>query len=361
MRPDFNRFPLLVAWELTQACMLACRHCRASAQPEPLPGELSTQEGLALLQELASYTPKPILLPTGGDPLSRPDVFVLLKEARRLGITVGITPAVTPRLTREVVQQFKELNVHQMALSLDGASPESHDTFRGVPGTFDLAMQALDWARELGLLTQINTTVTRHTAPELPALAEILHHKGVATWEVFFLVPVGRGALLQQLSAEGYEEVMEFLYLCSRRYQFKIRTTEGPQFRRVVLQKRRLEGDEDGALVGHGRGVHLSDGNGFVFVSSTGEVCPSGFLPVTGGNIRQQPLLSIYRDHLMFRELRDKTLLKGKCGVCEYRQICGGSRARAWAESGDYLAEEPRCAYTPPRWAEAPARELEPA
>jgi radical SAM protein len=347
MRPDFDRFPLLVAWEMTHACMLACRHCRASAEPEPLPGELSTEEGLALLRELATYSPRPILLPTGGDPLSRPDLFLLLEEAQNLGIKVGITPAVTPKLTREVVQRFQDLGVHQMALSLDGASPLSHDSFRGVPGTFDLAMEALGWARETGLLTQINTTVTRLTAPELPALAEILEAKGVATWEVFFLVPVGRGALLQQLSAEEYEGVLEFLYQASRRYTFKIRTTEGPHFRRVVLQQRRLAGDQDGALVGHGRGVHLSDGNGFVFVSATGEVCPSGFLPVSGGNVRQQSLLSIYRENRLFQELRDKKLLKGKCGVCDFREICGGSRARAWAETGDPLAAEPRCVYLP--------------
>lgn len=206
MKPDLHRFPLLVAWEMTRACLLAYLHCRASAEPNPLPGELSTEEGLRLLRELSTYTPKPILLPTGGDPLARPDLFLLLEEAQRLGLKVGITPAVTPRLTREVVARFKALGVHQMAISLDGASPEAHDGFRGVEGTFALALKALDWAREVGLMTQVNTTVSRRTWQELPGIPEILAEKGVATWEVFFLVPVGRGALLDQLSPEEYEE-----------------------------------------------------------------------------------------------------------------------------------------------------------
>ncbi|WP_018110797.1 TIGR04053 family radical SAM/SPASM domain-containing protein [Thermus igniterrae] len=347
MKPDLHRFPLLVAWEMTRACLLACVHCRASAEPDPLPGELTTEEGLRLLRELATYTPKPILLPTGGDPLARPDLFLLLEEAQRLGIKVGITPAVTPRLTREVVARFKALGVHQMAISLDGASPEAHDGFRGVPGTFALALQALDWAREVGLLTQVNTTVSRRTVGELPGIARILAEKGVATWEVFFLVPVGRGALLEQLSPEEYEAVMHLLYDLSRQYPFKVRTTEGPMFRRVALERRQAQGGEDGALVGEGRGVHLSDGFGFVFVSATGEVYPSGFLPLSAGNVREKSLLEIYQKSPLFLELRNKALLKGKCGVCEYRELCGGSRARAWAETGDHLAQDPRCAYVP--------------
>ncbi|BDG15272.1 TIGR04053 family radical SAM/SPASM domain-containing protein [Thermus brockianus] len=354
MKPDLHRFPLLVAWEMTRACLLACQHCRASAVPDPLPDELSTAEGLKLLRELATYTPKPILLPTGGDPLARPDLFLLLEEAQRLGLKVGITPAVTPRLTREVVARFRELGVHQMAISLDGASPETHDGFRGVPGTFALALKALTWAKEVGLMTQVNTTVTRRTAKELPGIAEILSEKGVATWEVFFLVPVGRGALLEQLSPEGYEEVMHLLYELSRRHPFKVRTTEGPMFRRIVLERRQREGGQDGALVGEGRGAHVSDGFGFVFVAANGEVYPSGFLPLSAGNVRETPLLQIYRESPIFQALRNKALLKGKCGVCEYRELCGGSRARAYAETGDYLESDPRCAYIPRTWGQMP-------
>ncbi len=216
---------------------------------------------------------------------------------------MGITPAVTPRLTREVVARFKALGVYQMAISPDGASPEAHGGFRGVEGTLAPALRALDWAREVGLMTQVNTTVSRRTWRELPGIAEILAAKGVAT--------------------------------------------EGPLFRRVALERRRKEGGEDGALVGEGRGIHLSDGFGFVFVSSTGEVYPSGFLPLSAGNVRERPLLEIYRESPLFQELRNKALLKGKCGLCEYREICGGSRARAWAETGDYLAADPRCAHTP--------------
>ncbi len=344
MRPDFARFPFLVAWEMTRACPLACRHCRASAIPEPLPGELSTQEALALLRELATYTPKPILLPTGGDPLSRPDLWLLLEEARRLGLKVGITPAVTPRLTRETVHRFKELGVHQMAISLDGASPEVHDGFRGVPGTFARALEALDWAREVGLPTQVNTTVTRLTKDELPGIAQILKAKGVLTWEVFFLVPIGRGALLAQLSPEEYEETLNLLYDLAQNAPFHLRTVEAPHFRRVLVQRRQALGLPPGP---EAHRPHATDGNGFVFVSATGEVYPSGFLPIPAGNIRKQSLLEIYRNSLLFQELRNKDLLKGKCGVCEYRWICGGSRARAWAETGDHLAPDPRCPYQP--------------
>jgi radical SAM protein with 4Fe4S-binding SPASM domain len=216
-----------------------------------------------------------------------------------------------------------------------------------VPGTFERAVRALEWAREIGLMTQINTTVTRLTQDELSGIAHIASQKGVATWEVFFLVPVGRGALLHQLSPEEYEEVMHWLYQASRDYPLKIRTTEGPHFRRVVMQQRKAEGSDDQALVGHGRGMHLSDGNGFVFVSATGQVCPSGFLAYPAGNVRQDSLLDLYQNSPLFRQLRDKNLLKGKCGICEYKQLCGGSRARAWAETGDYLEADPRCSYVP--------------
>lgn len=248
------------------------------------------------------------------------------------------------------IARDQELLPHQPSRDELGQLAEAHDGFRGVPGTFRRAMEALEWAREVGLPTQINTTVTRLTRAELPGIARVIVEKGVATWEVFFLVPVGRGAVLSQLSSEEYEQVMHWLYETSRDQGIKIRTTEGPHFRRVVMQRRKAEGAEDQALVGHGCGVHLSDGNGFVFVSATGEVYPSGFLAEPGGNIRQRSLREIYQHSSLFTEVRDKSLLRGKCGVCEYKQLCGGSRARAWAETGDYLGSDPRCAYWPRGW-----------
>jgi radical SAM protein len=349
--PDFARYPYLVAWEVTNACLLACRHCRASAMPHPLPGELSTEEGLRLIEEVATYTPKPLLLLTGGDPLARPDLFLLIARARELGLKVGLTPAATPLLTREMVFRLKEAGVTRLALSLDGASPETHDAFRGERGTFQRTLEALDWAREAGFPTQVNTTVTRDTWPEIQALPELLAAKGVVLWSLFFLVPVGRGALLKQLSARQFEEVLQWLYELSRAYPFHVKTTEAHHFRRVVLQRRRAEGGEDRALAA-GESLHreyfqdgmehsrlgVTEGNGFVFVSARGEVAPSGFLPLYAGSVREQSLLQIYRESPLFRELRDKDLLKGKCGACEYRYVCGGSRARAWAETGDHLA-----------------------
>ncbi|WP_234555110.1 TIGR04053 family radical SAM/SPASM domain-containing protein [Thermus caliditerrae] len=364
-RPEFAQYPYLVAWEVTNACLLACRHCRASAMPHPLPGELSTEEGLRLIEEVATYRPRPLLLLTGGDPLARPDLLFLIQRARELGLKVGLTPAATPLLTREKVSQLKEAGVTRLALSLDGASPQSHDAFRGEEGTFARTLAALDWAKEAGLPTQVNTTVTRENWQEIQALPDLLAEKGVVLWSLFFLVPVGRGALLRQLSAQEFEEVLHWLYEVSLSYPFHVKTTEAHHFRRVVLERRRELGAQDRALAAgeslyqeyfqdgmeHSR-LGVTDGNGFVFVSATGDVAPSGFLPVYAGNIREKPLLEIYRHSSLFPELRNKDLLKGKCGVCEYRFVCGGSRARAWAETGDYLASEPRCVYVPPAWLE---------
>nr|WP_172955629.1 TIGR04053 family radical SAM/SPASM domain-containing protein [Thermus scotoductus] len=362
---DFARYPYLVAWEVTHACLLACRHCRASAEPHPLPGELTTEEGLRLVEEVATYHPKPLLLLTGGDPLARKDLFQILEKAKALGLKVGLTPASTPLLTREMVFRLKAAGVTRLALSLDGATSESHDAFRGAEGTFQRTLEALSWAREAGLPTQVNTTVTRDNWPEIQALPDLLAEKGVVLWSLFFLVPVGRGGLLRQLSTKQFEEVLHWLYQISKTYPFHVKTTEAHHFRRVVLQRRQEEGVEDRALAAgeslyreyfqdgmeHSR-LGVTDGNGFVFVSATGDVAPSGFLPLYAGNIREQPLLEIYRNSPLFQELRNKDLLKGKCGVCEYRYVCGGSRARAWAETGDYLASEPRCAYVPPAWLE---------
>ncbi|GAA6734373.1 TIGR04053 family radical SAM/SPASM domain-containing protein [Thermus oshimai] len=362
-RPDFARYPYLVAWEVTHACLLACRHCRASAEAHPLPGELSTEEGLRLIEEVATYRPKPLLLLTGGDPLAREDLFLLLGRARDLGLKVGLTPAATPLLTRAMVFRLKEAGVTRLALSLDGASPETHDAFRGEKGTFERTLKALAWAKEAGLPTQVNTTVTRDTWPEIRALPDLLKEMGVVLWSLFFLVPVGRGALLKQLSAQAFEEVLRWLYEVSKAYPFHVKTTEAHHFRRVVLQRRAEEGARDRALAA-GESLHreyfqdgmehsrlgVTDGNGFVFVSATGDVAPSGFLPLYAGNVRERSLLDIYQNSPLFRALRDKDRLKGKCGVCEYRYVCGGSRARAWAETGDYLASEPRCSYVPPAW-----------
>ncbi|GAA5335402.1 MULTISPECIES: TIGR04053 family radical SAM/SPASM domain-containing protein [Thermus] len=361
--PDFTQYPYLVAWEVTNACMLACRHCRASAMPHPLPGELSTQEGLRLLEEVATYRPKPLLLLTGGDPLARSDLFLLVERARELGLKVGLTPAATPLLNREMVFRLKEAGVTRLALSLDGAAPETHDAFRGERGTFARTLEALDWAKEAGLPTQVNTTVTRDNWPEIQALPPLLAEKGVVLWSLFFLVPVGRGAVLRQLSARQFEEVLHWLYEVSQTYPFHVKTTEAHHFRRVVLQRRKAEGRPDRALAAgeslyreyfqdgmeHSR-LGVTDGNGFVFVSATGDVAPSGFLPVYAGNVREKRLLEIYRESPLFRQLRNKDLLKGKCGVCEYRYVCGGSRARAFAETGDYLGSDPRCVYVPPAW-----------
>lgn len=365
MRPNFSQYPFLVAWEMTHACLMACKHCRASAEKNPLLGELSTEQGKTLLDELSTFEPKPLVLMTGGDPLQRPDVFELIEHARARDLKIGFTPAASPALTRDIIVKLKEAGVTRLALSLDAANADLHDAFRGEPGTFERTMQALEWAREVGLPTQINTTVTRNNSEDIKKLPALMEEKGVVLWSVFYLVPVGRGQILKQLTSHQFEDHLHWLYDLSLTSSFHVKTTEAHHFRRVVMQERAKQARQDHALAA-GESLHgsyfkdgmehsrigVSDGNGFVFISCTGNVSPSGFLPLNAGNIKTSSLKEIYQDSLLFRELRQKDLLKGKCGFCEFKQMCGGSRARAWAETGDHMAAEPRCSYVPPAFLE---------
>lgn len=364
---NFEKYPFLVAWEVTNACDLACRHCRASAQPCPLPGELSTREGLALIDELATFDPHPLLLITGGDPLKRADLFDLIRHATERGVKVGLTPATTPLLTRSAVERARAAGVSRLAVSIDAANAESHDAFRGEPGSFERALQALEWAWEIDLPTQVNTTVTRTNVADLPQLADLLNKSGIVLWSVFFLVPVGRGQLLEQLSAPQYEDILHWLYEVSLTSRFHVKTTEAHHFRRVVAQHRAKQRQEGDRALAAGESLHpffggraptkavgTSDGNGFVFISATGDVTPSGFFPLPAGNVRERALADIYQNTPLFQQLRNKDLLEGKCGRCEFRGVCGGSRARAYAESGNPLAPDSRCSYVPPLPARAP-------
>jgi len=357
---DFNQSPFIVIWEITQACDLACLHCRACAQPLRHPLELTTQEGFRLLEEIRRFG-KPLLVLTGGDPMKRPDVFELIEHASSLGLRVAMSPSATPLVTREAVEEMKRRGLMRMAISLDGATPDSHDAFRRVPGSFERTLEVVKDAQEVGLSLQINTTVTRYNKHELDALgARFLKWPGMALWSVFFLVPTGRGRSEDEITPEEYEEVFHWLYDFSKKAPFDVKTTAAPHFRRVILQRQKEErrhgeaAEKPAPRIGFalGSGSHrapkgVNDGNGFVFISHTGEVFPSGFLPVSGGNVRKQSIVDIYRDSPLFRELRDPDLLRGKCGVCEFRKVCGGSRARAYAVYGDYLAEEPFCVYEP--------------
>jgi len=346
---NFDQSPMLVIWEVTQACDLACVHCRASAQPERHPSELTTEQGYRLLDEIRRFG-EPLMVFTGGDPLKRPDLFDLARHSVKIGLRTNVTPSATPLLTAEAIEAFKASGISRMAISLDGPDAASHDDFRGIPGTFERAMFALKHARDIGLDTQLQTTVTRRNMARLPEMAEIAREVRTKMWSLFFLIVTGRAAEEDDLRAEEYEQVFEFMYELSKTAPYGIKTTEAMHYRRYVAQRIRAEHgatENENAKGVAWRTAGVSDGKGFVFVSHTGEIFPSGFLPVSGGNVLTDSLTSVYRDSPLFRTLRDTTQREGKCGICEYQKICGGSRSRAFALTGDYLAEDPRCVYQP--------------
>ena len=343
---NYEQAPLIVIWETTQACDLACAHCRASAAPDRHRSELSTDEGYRLLDQIREFG-TPLMVLTGGDPLKRPDLFPLLRRSVALGLRTNVSPSATPLLTRRAINEFKECGVMRMALSLDGPNAASHDGFRGVPGTYDRALDALEDARLIGLETQLQTTVTRRNMHSLDQIAQIAASAEVRMWSVFFLVVTGRALAGDDLMAEEYEQVFETLYQISQWAPFEVKTTEGMHYRRYLARRNKEQGAATGAQRTVWRTAGVSDGRGFVFISHTGEIYPSGFLPVSAGNVRRDSLVDVYRNSSLFRTLRDPGGRQGKCGVCEYTKICGGSRARAYATSGDYLAEDPRCTYQP--------------
>jgi radical SAM protein with 4Fe4S-binding SPASM domain len=333
---DFNQRPFLVVWEATRACALACRHCRASSQPKPHPRQLATDEGFRLLDQVVRAEPAIFIL-TGGDPAHRPDYKELLKYAAGKNLRVALSPSATPQLLKTDFNELKALGVARMSLSLDGASRETHNAFRGVAKSWDWTMQALKRARDAALPIQINSTFTRQNIGEFEQFTRLLEELKPAAWTVFLLVPTGRGKVGDLLSGEELEELFNRLYDFSLKAPFPVKTTEGQHYRRVALQRGQKPEEVSG----------VNDGKGFVFISHTGEICPSGFLPCVAGNVRTDELADVYRNSPVFRELRDSKLLKGKCGRCEFKEICGGSRARAFALTGDYLAEEPLCVYEP--------------
>ena len=352
---DFNERPFIAIWEITQACDLACVHCRASAQPDRHPMELTTSEGKHLIDQIANLK-VPVFVLTGGDPLKRPDLFELIGHARTMGVRVSLTPSATPLLTREMVVRLKEAGLARLAVSMDGACAGTHDAFRGMSGSFARTLDAIRWANEIGLPVQINTTFSRRNIAEIEDLVALMESLQITLWSVFFLVPTGRGKLSDLLNAEEFEQVFARLYILSKTASFDIKTTEAQHYRRFLLQQRVAErksgtettGSQHKAADAIGRAPRgLNDGKGFVFVSHTGEVFPSGFMPLSAGNIRQQELAAIYRGSPLFLSLRDTAKLEGKCGACEFREICGGSRARAYALTGNPNAEEPCCSYIP--------------
>jgi radical SAM protein len=374
---NFDETPFLAIWEVTQSCDLACKHCRAAAQPIAHPDELTTAEGKALIDQIADMH-IPIFVFTGGDPLKRKDVFELIRYAADKDVKVAVTPSATPLLTRESMFKLKEAGLVRLGISLDGSTPEIHDAFRGLPGAWARTIQAIEWANEAGIPIQVHSTLSRHNLHDLDNLCALFEKLAIVMWNVFFLVPVGRGQIADMLSGEEFEQVFGIIYKLSHRVSFQIKTTEAMHYRRYLLQhnleERRMghgnghghpHGAHAGAALGYEAGAptadgqtraatwatrRVNDGKGFMFISHVGNVYPSGFLPIHAGNVKQTPLAEIYRNAPIFKALRDTTRLEGKCGACEYKEICGGSRARAYALTGDPLAAEPCCIYQPRNW-----------
>jgi len=334
---DLDRQPIVVAWEITRACPYRCAHCRADARPLPQPGQLDRDEALALVDELEPFAGT-ILVLTGGDPLLRPDLEEIVVRARTRGLRVALTPAATLRVTAERLSELREAGVSQVALSVDGANAASHDGLRDLPGSFERTLRILERARALGFPLQINSTITRRNVGEIDAMAELVARSGAAVWSVFFLVPTGRGRRSDMLSPHMHERAWRRLARMWGRTPFRIKVTAAPPFRRVL--------DQMGAGAGIAAG-QANDAKGFMFISHDGEVCPSGFLPLSAGNVRDTSPVDLYRDAPLFRALRDPKRLGGRCGLCSYGTICGGSRARAFALGGDPLSEDPTCIHRP--------------
>jgi radical SAM protein len=347
---DFRTNPMLVYWEMTQACALACRHCRAEAMPTAHPLQLTPIESLGLLRQIVTFgDPLPHLILTGGDPLSRKDLFEVIDSARALGLEVSITPSATPALTARALARLKEHGIQSLGLSLDGSSAARHDAIRAIPGCFERTIEVAQEAGRLGLPIQVNTLVAEETADDLPAIYSLLATFPVMRWSLFFLISVGRGKALREVSPERGEEIMNWVLDLAPSAPFAVKTTEAPSYRRLALNRMQAAGARAADIKRSQvyKGFQIRDGHGIVFVSSTGEIYPSGFLPQACGNVRTSLLSDVYRHSPLFQALHSPDQFRGKCGECEFRHICGGSRSRAYAYTGNALESDPLCPYQP--------------
>lgn len=361
LRHDVGERPMITIWEVTRACALVCRHCRADAQTRAHPRQLSTEAGKALLDDIAGFgKPFPIVVLTGGDPFERPDLPELVRHGTSLGLHIALSPSVTPRLTPDVLAELREAGAKAVSLSLDGACAATHDTFRGVPGVYDDTITAAKWVREAGFRLQINTTVTRDNVLELPEVLQTVLDFETSLWSVFFLVPTGRGSSLKALRAHETEDVLNWMHDVSD--LVAVKATEAPHYRRVAIERARGVRPELGDLyaqltaatarVRAGRAgkerrprppIDVNSGRGFAFIDHLGDVYPSGFLPMKCGNVVEQSFRDIYSTSPVLRSLRDPAGFHGACGTCEFAEVCGGSRSHAYAVTGDLLASDPSC------------------
>lgn len=353
LEADFNQAPFTIAWEVTRACAFACIHCRADAQRRPHPEELNTQEAMALIDRLKDFG-SPILVFTGGDPMMRRDLFELIAYAAGQGLRCSLTPTATALPTQERLLKAKQAGIRRLALSLDAPAPDAHDAFRKVRGSWERTMRILHNAREVGLSAQVNTTVSTYNFHLLADMAPFINEVDAVQWSLFFLVPTGRAQIDWMITPEQHEQVFNWLYDLSQKAPFDIKATAAPMYRRVAIERKRAVQELGAAITFQGAGFQyddglhrptkgVNDGNGFLFISHRGDIMPSGFLPIKAGNVRSKDIVEVYRRHPLFLDLRDPGKLKGVCGACQYRDVCGGQRGRAYGITGDYLESDPAC------------------
>jgi len=324
-------------WEVTRACDLACQNCRACAQADRHPRELSLAQGKQLIDELTTFPRLPTLILTGGDPMKREDLSELVGYATRRGLSVELTISATPLVTKQGLISLQQLGLKQLIVSVDGADAATHDGMRGLPGSFERTGEILGFAKEIGLPVQVNTVISRRNVLQVDAIASLIEARGASTWSVFLVVPIGRGRMEQRINPFEIERLFGELFAQSRKRSFHVTTSEAPQYRRYRHQH--------GQHASHDVGTN--DGKGMLFISHTGDISPGGLLPVNCGRFPIDSPVTVYQQSPVFNSLRDPSRLKGKCGVCEFRSLCGGSRARAYAVSRDVLAPEPDCSYQP--------------
>jgi len=336
-----GQLPRLIALEVTRRCNLHCIHCRALAGAEGVPDELTTEEITGLFDEIAGRI-RPIIILTGGEPLLRDDIFEIARYGTDLGFHMTLAPNGT-LMDETVARRMIDAGIKRIGISLDGATPEVHDAFRDMPGAFAGAMKGIAAARAAGLPFQINTSVTALNVDELPKVHELARELGAVAHHIFMLVRVGRGRDLDaEVPPDRQEKVLNWLYERHREGLIRVRATCAPHYYRILTRR---AADEGTAAVTRG----CLAGRHFVFVSSTGHVQPCGYLDLDCGSIREKGFWEIWDASPVLQDLRDDGKLRGKCGVCDYRKVCGGCRARAYAATGDYLAEEPACLYKPHR------------
>ncbi|HJH29067.1 MAG TPA: heme b synthase [Methanosarcinaceae archaeon] len=343
--------PRLIAWELTAGCNLSCVHCRGASTFEIPPGELTTEEAKHFIDEIVEMG-NPILIISGGEPLVRKDVFEIAQYGTDKGLRVVMATNGT-LVTPKVAKKMKEVGIQRVSISLDGANAKSHDDFRGEPGAFDGALRGIDEIKKAGVGFQVNTTITKRNIDEIPKILEFAIELGAEALHIFLLVPTGRGKEIEadEIPPVEYERVLNWFYDQQKTVKIQLKATCAPHYFRIMRQRAKKEGIEISVKT-HGYEAMTKGclgGTGFCFISSIGEVYPCGYLPVLAGSIKEQSFKDIWDNAKVFNDIRDTSKLKGKCGDCGYKEVCGGCRARAYAATGDYMAEEPYCIYTPPK------------